>query len=479
MRGDENFVPLIAPAGLSWRRLFLWWAERIESDSARRYTVDLSKLESDQQEAFHQVVSACGHETSLGRPWGLHLTGAKRCLMVETIFADSETNSSTLLRLLTLYRSTLRSLAEQEYVPNCGAVHVTYCSIDKVQEFLSISRLINSLNQSSSLFTFLLVPYIHPKEGYPKRQSGHVDAVRLPNKYYSENAKRLTQKAVNRFRMESNIDFQVTIRAAIDDDDIWLPWAANEILRIAESAIESGGRTTKAIGVTEQLVYYPSGPGRVDMAEWDVAMTGSKFFMARNLEDLKDVTPWMLPESFTSVQERFFRRLSIDLRIAKGVRPFFVYMRSHGNLSGMLKTDHYIGEASSLIGVGSLVDAYRAAISLVERSSRKPSSEDYKFVVDPPSLSVSGIFDSSSGKLEIKGNFSEYLSARGFLENSALRVIVNAGTKNGRVEQVRELEDELVFDAADWDSRPLLRIEDSNGNKVGSAWIRGEAPFLS
>ena len=140
--------------------------------------MDLSLLEDDQAEALNQVILACGHGTNFSPSRELLEPAARRFLLVETIFADTETNHDALSKLLTMYRETLESIANQHFIVNSTALHVTYCSVDKLQEFLSLSRLINALNRQSSFFTFLLVPYIHPREGYPQADTGHIDAVR-------------------------------------------------------------------------------------------------------------------------------------------------------------------------------------------------------------------------------------------------------------------------------------------------------------
>lgn len=479
MAKDGSVTELRAPGNISWRRLLLWWAERIEESPESHFCVDLASLDEQKREALGQVVTACGHATGSKRRLQLIPADSSFFLLMETIFADTETSYETLVRLLAMYRQSLRSIADQNYVADVSAVHITYCSVDKSQELLTLSRLINDLNDRSKLFRFVLVPYIHPKEGYPAAKTGHIDALRLPNKYFSENSKRLTQKGIARLRSESDLKFAKNIRVTIDDDDLWLPWAVEELVSIGESAFELGGRSTKAIGVANQIVYYPTGTGRLDVADWDLAMTGSKFFISTSFDRLLDFTPWMLPEAFSDVQERQFRHVGVDLSIVRGSRPFFVYVRSHGNLSGMLKTDHYVGKPVTRFGVGSYYDARNVATRLVQSEMGVRKSADYVFSVDPPSLSVRGRFEEDSGTLKVEGNFDEYLKRRSIPTDSRIKVVVSAGTDDGRIEVERTLEDDLVYDASGWTSRPLLRLENDNGEKIGSAWIRGKALFLS
>lgn len=479
MSRNGSITELKAPGNISWRRLLLWWAERIEANPESHYRVDLTSLDEQKKEALGQVVTACGHATGSKRRLQLFPTDSSTFLLMETIFADTETSYETLVRLLAMYRQSLLSIADQNHVADVSAVHVTYCSVDKTQELITLSRLINELNDRSNLFRFVLVPYIHPKEGYPAGKTGHIDALRLPNKYFSENSIKLTRKGIARLQSESELKFAKSLRLTIDDDDLWLPWAVEELVSIGEAAFERGGRDTKAIGVANQIVYYPTGTGRLDVADWDLAMTGSKFFISNSFERLMDLTPWMLPEAFSDVQERQFRRVGVDLSIVRGTRPFFVYVRSHGNLSGMLKTDHYIGNPVTRFGVGSYYDARNVAIKLVQSEMGVRKSDDYVFSVDPPSLSVRGTFEEESGELKLEGNFDEYMSRRNIPVDSGIKVVVSAGTDDGRIEVEKALEDDLVYDASGWTSRPLLRIENEYGEKLGSAWIRGKARFLS
>ena len=138
MTSADHYIPITAPANLSWRRLILWWGERIEAASSVRYIVDLSLLDPDQSQALNQIVVACGHDTNHAPARELLDPFARRFLLLETIFADTETNSDVLSKLLTMYRETLGSISKQHSVVNSTAVHVTYCSVNKLQEFLSL-----------------------------------------------------------------------------------------------------------------------------------------------------------------------------------------------------------------------------------------------------------------------------------------------------------------------------------------------------
>ena len=84
-----------------------------------------------------------------------------------------------------------------------------------------------------------------------------------------------------------------------------------------------------------------------------------------------------------------------------------------------------------------------------------------------------------TGKLRVDGNFTEYLNGRGITNPAEITAVVNVGTDKGRTELIRPLETPLLYDAENWTSRALLRLEDSTGVNIGSAWIRGKAPFLS
>ena len=145
----------------------------------------------------------------------------------------------------------------------------------------------------------------------------------------------------------------------------------------------------------------------------------------------------------------------------------------------MLKTDHYLGGAMSREGIGTFVDTQNAAMTLVQNAQADCATNAYTFSVDPPSLTVRGEYDDATGKLRIDGNFTEYLNRRGISNFAEITVVVNVGTDKERTELIRPLETPLLYDAENWTSRALLRLEDSTGDNIGSAWIRGNAPFLS
>jgi len=145
----------------------------------------------------------------------------------------------------------------------------------------------------------------------------------------------------------------------------------------------------------------------------------------------------------------------------------------------MLKTDHYLGGAMSRQGIGTFVDTQNAAMTLVQNAQANCATTAYTFSVDPPSLTVRGEYDKATGKLRIDGNFTEYLNKRGISKPEEVMVVVNVGTDKGRTELIKPLETPLLYDAENWTSRALLRLEDSTGDNIGSAWIRGKAPFLS
>lgn len=471
--------PLTAPNSLTWRRLLLWWAERIEETPGDLITIDVSSLQFGQRENFAEVIKATGHLSSSNGTSSL-LSGVSESLLVmETIFADTETRAEVLSRIEEQFRMTLQSLASQRKTPGMEALHITYCSVDKVSEFISIAKLINGLNKKSDQFSFLLVPYIHPTNGYPETESGHIDAKRLPNKFYSENAIELFTRARARFEPTEKTCWKRVIRAALDDDDVWAPWGVEEIDAISRQATEELGRPICAVGIASQFVYYPIDGGRIDRAEWRLAMTGSKFFVGNNLEALDRLTPWMLPEAFSSVQERGFRSKGIDLRIVRNSRAFFLYVRTHGNLSGMLKTEHYVDEPMTVCGVGSYHD-YNDSVLVLDKQWKENVTREqgYVFEIDPPSLSVRGEYDSQTGELVIRGNFDEFLAKRG-LTSDGKKLVVNAG--NGKIRFEHEFDDwsNIRIDASTWTERTIARLEDENGERLGADFVRGHAPFLS
>ncbi|TWS58200.1 hypothetical protein AKJ27_03210 [Corynebacterium glutamicum] len=401
-----------------------------------------------------------------------------RVILAETIFADTETRKEVLDRLLETYQATLISVATQLPVVDTTSVHVTYCSVDKVEEFIALSWTVKKLNSVGSHVKFLLIPYQHPREGYPKPANGHIDAIMLPNKFREENFAALHKIASRLIWSRFTHEPTQIVRIGIDDDDQWLPWAFKTISSIATKALNEGGRSIKAVGIGTQLIYYPTNFGEIDLVDMNVVITGSKFYVSRNLQDIEKCSPYALPESYTTNTQRAFRLRKTDLMITRNAPPIHIYIRSSGTLSSMRKDQHYISDANTVFSTGTHREAVHAAVSAFGELANF-SMENVVFSVDPPTLSAHGKFEPSSSMLQITGNFEEFLSNKGVSDYLNMNAIISYGTDLGRNELTLPLEYPLQCKVEDWNQRTLLRLEDKQGNTVGSAWVRGTEIFLS
>lgn len=400
-------------------------------------------------------------------------------LLVETIFADTERRQENLEVLLSTHINTLYSLHKQRQVEGVTALHITYCSVDKSEEYFTLAKVIDDLNARAGTFLFALIPYEHPAEGYPKPANGHIDAVILPNKYSAERFSVLSEpsvKALNNcaaYRQSS-----IFVRSGLDDDDLWSSNALSTISEVARAAAEIQGRGVKGIGIGCQMVYYPLKYGQLDRAQMRVVLTGSKFYMSRQSNLIELHSPYTLPESFSTNVRRQFRSQNVDLYLVRNCKPYFVYVRNGKNLSTMDKSQHYIDLEESNIAVGRDIAVISAATASALRRSVPPLTMDL-FSIDPPTLAAHAELSSETSVLKMHGNFTEVVEAHGFKENDTLEVVINYSVGDGRSEvRMPFAGDGYEVLANGWVDRTLVRIE-NEGNTVASNWLRGSEPFLS
>lgn len=472
-----NTVTISVPPNLSISEIVHWWNDRLEEQPDYLLEVDASQVPSEFSRGFSELVGACGHRVKGGTSGNFGPFLSSTFLTVETIFADTEVRPEPLDRLLTRFRATVDSLVAQDVPEDVCCLSIIYCSVDKSLELFSIAQMIVEANTQGRRISFLLVPYSHPAEGYPEPSNGHIDARVLPNKYYADRARGLFDRAFSRILLESRVDWTTCIRMAIDDDDVWTPWAVREIVRHAHAILETNGRSVRAIGLSKQHIYYPLESGRLDRVDLEVCLTGSKFFVSKSWNSVANLTPWMLPERFSANVVRSYRRQGIDLRVVRNSLPFLIYIRSRFSLSKMMKTEHYLGEPTVVMGVGESCFAVKAA-ELMQMESSIDCVEPV-FEIDPPSLTVNATFDESNESLTVNGNFEEFLSHKGLTLEDGLRIFVNGGSNGQRYDLTKLSESPLRFLARNLTERTILRIENVDGTVVGSAWVRGKEGFLS
>lgn len=439
-------------------------------------TLDLDDVSGSFRSTAIEIASAAGipGNTTTRKPF--RFAADDILVLSETIFADTETDQSALNRLEQAHFRSLASLAALQPVANAKHIHVVYCSIDKAAQYISIARRINTLNELQDTTAFFLIPYAHPKNGYPTPPNGHVDAKVLPNKSIAKNFANLHSRFCRALDGWAKATPGLYVRVGLDDDDLWAKWGLRVLSRAARHAVDLPGRALKAVGLPNSFIYYPTEKGELHEAELNVALTGTKFLVSRSFNEIERLSPYELPEFFTTNVRRAFRDRGIDLFVERNTPAFFVYMRSGSNLSSMRKQQHYIGEPKQTACVGN-------ADTVLDEINRnhEPNSiaSRFDFTIDPPSLRASAHLDHDTGKLAIQGNFHEYLVSRGMEYPGDYSLVINYGIDGERAEVAIPLSEELIVDAAGWTERVIVRIEDPTSENVGSSWLRGSEPFLS
>lgn len=439
-------------------------------------TLDVDDVPIEFRDTITEIASAAGIPCNTTRRRSLRFDADDTLILSETIFADTESDPSAIGRLEQAHFRSLASLAALQPVANTIHLHVVYCSIDKIEQYVSIARRINTLNSLQETTVFFLIPYAHPEDGYPSPPNGHIDAKVLPNKSIAKNFGKLH----SRFNRSLN-DFtegtpNLYVRAGLDDDDLWAKWGLRIISRVAQNAVKLPGRSLKAIGLPNSFIYYPTNGGQLHEAEMDVALTGTKFLVSRDLHEIEKLSPYELPEYFTTNVRRSFRTRGLDLFLERNTAAFFVYMRSGANLSSMGKQQHYIGEPKQTACVGNA----ETVLDEINRNHEPVAvTSQLDFSIDPPSLRASARLDPETNRLAIQGNFEEYLVSRGLEYPGAYSLVINFGIEGKRSELTIPLSEELIVDPTGWTERVIVRIEDPSNEPLGSSWLRGSEPFLS
>lgn len=371
---------------------------------------------------------------------------------------------------------TLEAIAAQVPVDEARFVHFTHISIDKPREVVSLARLINSLNRRSEFAEFRLSPFSHPAEGYPEPSNGHIDMLMRPS-LFNDRPSVLFQNALNLFG-ESELGLADSyIRVAMDDDDVWLPWAIEEFVTQGTAALAEPGRSVRCIGISKQFLYYPLEDGRVDLVDMTKVMPGSKFLVSADWSQIKDRHPWMLPESFSENVARQMRHRGVDIRLAVGgVRPCLIYVRRHGRLSAMTKFEHYRREAKTVVGVGSEAWALESALKLFESCGAAERGR-VSFELDPPTPEARATL-TENGELRVTLNSAELVSSYE-LETDSLRVRIKCATEGEDSVWEFPFDDQFMVDPSNWTGRSVLTIVDEEDHEVFGTWIRGEEKYLS
>lgn len=469
---QKELATLVAPSLQSFSDFLVWWSNETEKTEATR-TVDLSPLSDQFREAAESVVVATGHYANQHAPRRVHAT--KVSVLTETIFADVEDRPEKLEEFLGYYDLTLESVAAQEWVADATFVHITHISIDKAREIIVLSRRINELNRRSVFATLRLSLFEHPADGYPEPENGHIDRRFRPS-IFGDTPHQLFDKALQNIACPGLRHSELFIRTSLDDDDLWLPWAMGEFVKIARSVTQYPSRDNWCIGIPTQFLYYPLDLGRVDLTSMRMVMPGSKFNVSTSWDTIVKRSSWMLPESFSTNVERQMRHRGVDIRLAHNSRPCLVYVRRGGRLSAMTKFEHYRYEPFTADHIGNERAILEHAIAL---DARHYAASALEFRVDPPTPEARAVFDPDTGSLEITFNSEELIQAHD-LEPSQLFVRLKCRTEGG--EEILDYPFQSLYhaDPSNWTGRALLMVlTKAEEDQVFGTWIRGTEPYLS
>lgn len=258
-------------------------------------------------------------------------------ILIETMFCDFEQDPAVLDTYFQRFRLCLRGLQRLE-VPTAAQILVTlYMSSDKVEHLEQTRQLLDGTALPDGL-RIRIHEYAHPAEGYPG--DDRIDWVKSPNKH-APFRDRLFAEAHQDVAFG---EFERLIRMAVDDDDILLPHQPQNMLTMA-SAAEAEAPETEVIvlGPLRTYVAYVDG-GCADLEEVDMrrSLTGNKAFLIRNpgRTDIRELSPWSVPELMTAVQARTIRLRGQRLLPVHDNEPGFIYMRWGQNLSAHRKDFH-------------------------------------------------------------------------------------------------------------------------------------------
>lgn len=473
-------LPQVVGTDGSLANLLIEWEDLTRRSPTTRFVVDLSGIgHTSLRTHMTEVVTATGHFVGgVNRidPIIRSTLPITDLVLSETIFVDTETDIDKRQDYLTKYQVGLKSMNRLKIPQGAVHIHITYCSIDKVDDVLVLSKRITRLNRYNDGTRFLLMLYKHPKEGYPPAKSGRPAAIRLPNKHAPFN-NMLAEKPLTYIEQYRALPAAERFyRLALDDDDAWINYGIGEVIRIGSEACAQNGRSLKAIGFANQILYYANS-GRVDIAELRPAMNGSKFFTSQDWDKIRHHSPFELPEYFSSQIERRHRALGIDLRMVRNNRPIFIYVRGHAtSISQTSKTSLY-QELKASSDVGSIEEVF----SFVEEYSYLGEEEKPLLTIDPPSLEARGKMSENDKTLWVTTNVHELVASQQLSDRelSSYKMVLKLRRNEVWEELTFHLDDEISASTEDLSARVMLTIVNREGETIESAWVRGQAAFLS
>lgn len=434
------------------------------------------------QTAIRALVHATGGDwvTSEGverSPLAL-LPSSDKVFISETLFLDAESDTAIRDRYLEKYLTSLHFMRRLAVPTDSVHVHITYCSIDKSAEIGRLSTLFSEWNLTEEGTYFLLSIYAHPADGYPTPANGHIDARKLPNKMEPLRTKNF-RRAIAMLAPSLLESASTFYRFGIDDDDVWMPWALQEFDRLGTALLATPGRKVRCVGIGRQYVYYPHmDGGRLDLADMTVCMSGSKFYVSTEWAEIRNWSCWSIEESFSRNVATDYAQMGVDMSICRNGKPVLIYVRGENTLSGTDKTHLYMELIERQTEVADLD-------SVVIGAGRSGDPGKVKsapiFEVDPRTLQATGTVTTTGETLQISTNAREIAAERSFGYDE-LRVEVRLQTSEGLQRVSFELEDPLSVPTDRLTGRTIVALYRRHGDEerqIGSAWVRGQATFLS
>ena len=128
------------PGDRSLANLVRHWNELTRSLPDERFVVDLEGIESERVRAdMGKIILASGHFLAgqvRDEPIVLGQLAVTDLVLSETIFVDTETDMEKRRDYLEKYSAGLRSIAQMKIPIGTVHIHVTYCSVDKVEDIV-------------------------------------------------------------------------------------------------------------------------------------------------------------------------------------------------------------------------------------------------------------------------------------------------------------------------------------------------------
>ncbi|GGG64045.1 hypothetical protein GCM10011374_29480 [Kocuria dechangensis] len=263
-------------------------------------------------------------------------------LIVETIFCDAELNLMVQRTYFARLKRTLLSLSRITVPEDLDVVHLLYVSVDKKRWLQELETLTGRLSRTSAV-SFRVIPYGHPSNGYSSGGQAHPDTVKGPNKQHP------LRNHLFRSTGEDVVDrpYEYIARATLDDDDLWLPWQAQEIRRVCMNLVSEPADQVVGVGLRNNFIAYSDEGGvKAQSVAMNRMLTGNKFYFypPTAFDQIGTLSPWNVPELMTVNYRERYRRTGVDLRIQEHNVPGFVYMRRGNNLSAQQKTGYVTTE---------------------------------------------------------------------------------------------------------------------------------------